>query len=252
AEVRVVTVLHGGSPGATDMPVSDAARTFGRDRRRDRSLGGPHSRGCQTAPESVAAGEPDEARTGERSGRNIARTAAPPPDTVPRRRVRTSEPSKVAVGNDGLRRRPESRSARTEPLRSSPQENAAMEDSLARSVGTLAAALVYLAPAAAQPQFEPRMKRHLPWDVAMTYAVALGDVDGDGDLDRVTTSFFDTYGPSDGWITLALNDGSGVFRDVTTARMPTFDMSARAVALADVDGDGDLDIIAPESGRAHV
>lgn len=69
---------------------------------------------------------------------------------------------------------------------------------------------------------------------ASAAAPTLGDVDGDGDLDilqlhgRVLRQF--------------VNDGGGNFTDVTEARMPPVTgFSNEAVALVDVDRDGDLD-----------
>ncbi|MBJ6109236.1 VCBS repeat-containing protein [Hymenobacter sp. BT523] len=66
--------------------------------------------------------------------------------------------------------------------------------------------------------------------------VAVGDVDGDGDLDFVTANF---RGP----ISVRLNNGSGTFgpgRDVSVSG------NVRSVTLGDVDGDGDLDLLAPD------
>ena len=64
-----------------------------------------------------------------------------------------------------------------------------------------------------------------------TSAVALGDVNGDGDLDLVTV----------GAETLIYtNNGSGVYTDSTQSFASS---DSKAVALADLDGDGDLDII---------
>ena len=62
------------------------------------------------------------------------------------------------------------------------------------------------------------------------------DVDGDGDLDLVVTSM-------GGRNSLFLNDGAGKFRDATTGSgfVPEGRGSTTA-ALADVDGDGDLDL----------
>jgi hypothetical protein len=73
-------------------------------------------------------------------------------------------------------------------------------------------------------------------DVA--HDVGLGDVDGDGDLDAVTASL---WRPADSSITSKVwrNDGRGHFTD-SGQRLAT-DAWSFAVALGDVDGDGDLD-----------
>ncbi|HET6204992.1 MAG TPA: FG-GAP-like repeat-containing protein [Planctomycetota bacterium] len=71
-----------------------------------------------------------------------------------------------------------------------------------------------------------------------TQAVALGDMDGDGDLDALVGN--GPYGAAQ-QNRLQLNDGTGVFTDVTAANLPALLDSPRAVALGDVDGDGDLD-----------
>ena len=66
-----------------------------------------------------------------------------------------------------------------------------------------------------------------------TYAVAFGDVDGDGDLDLAVGN----YGPN----LVYLNDGDGTF-DTTSHTFGTGSDGTYAVAFGDVDGDGDLDL----------
>ena len=77
-------------------------------------------------------------------------------------------------------------------------------------------------------------------------AVVLGDVDGDGDLDAV----FGSFGGTDR-NRLLQNDGSGAFTDVTPGHLPTSGAQTNALALGDVDGDGDLDLVSGE-GDAFV
>jgi FG-GAP-like repeat len=66
--------------------------------------------------------------------------------------------------------------------------------------------------------------------------VAVGDIDGDGHMDVVTSS----HGA--GLVSL-FGDGKGTFR-VERRGLPTQDFSSQAIALADANGDGKLDIIA--------
>jgi uncharacterized repeat protein (TIGR01451 family) len=79
-----------------------------------------------------------------------------------------------------------------------------------------------------------------------SFAVALGDLDGDGDLDAVVAN---DAQPQD----VYLNDGTGRF--VAQPLFPTFGSSqvpSRDLALGDIDGDGDLDaLIANQNGYAQ-
>ena len=89
----------------------------------------------------------------------------------------------------------------------------------------------------------------LPTDSDRTTSVVLGDVDGDGDLDLVCGTRPKDYGPVqytyylEGQNRLYLNDGSGSFTDVTASQMPMDNDRTQSAVFADVDGDGDLDVI---------
>ncbi|MCI0585367.1 MAG: VCBS repeat-containing protein, partial [Planctomycetes bacterium] len=87
----------------------------------------------------------------------------------------------------------------------------------------------------------------LPALLGYTTAVALGDVDGDGDLDAFVGNF-DNSGPDDQEL-LHLNSGTGVFTDVTATNLPVLLDHTTAVALGDVDGDGDLDAFVGNVGQ---
>jgi hypothetical protein len=76
-----------------------------------------------------------------------------------------------------------------------------------------------------------------------TRAVALGDVDGDGDPDAVFGNVFDD---SNGQNRLYLNDGNGVF--MPPSQIPADRDETFSVALGDLDGDGDVDLVIGNSG----
>ncbi len=77
---------------------------------------------------------------------------------------------------------------------------------------------------------------------AASYSVALGDLDGDGDLDAYVGR---RLSPNEVWI----NDGDGTF----TATGQIFETSTTSdVALGDLDGDGDLDVFEVIPGNDQV
>ncbi|HKB16489.1 MAG TPA: VCBS repeat-containing protein, partial [Planctomycetota bacterium] len=92
---------------------------------------------------------------------------------------------------------------------------------------------VPVAPSVAQGQLFGDLRRMMPADAGDTRAIALGDLDGDSDIDALVGDF--------GSIRLYLNDGSAVFTRPSSLLVPTGDTSA--VALGDVDADGDLDAL---------
>ena len=79
---------------------------------------------------------------------------------------------------------------------------------------------------------------HLPASSLPVTALALGDVDSDGDVDAVLGG--DVFGRK----RLYLNTGNGVFDDVTATHLPGSGRQTEDLALADLDGDGDLDLVA--------
>lgn len=79
---------------------------------------------------------------------------------------------------------------------------------------------------------------------------ALGDIDGDGDLDAFAAVGKPTLGTSDSQDDLILlNDGSG---NLTVYTQSLGNTDSTSVALGDVDGDGDLDALVGTSHGARV
>jgi hypothetical protein len=67
--------------------------------------------------------------------------------------------------------------------------------------------------------------------------VTLGDVDGDGDLDMLVAN---SGGLSPGSVSVRLNNGTGTFSGTTDLAM---NANPNSAVLADVDADGDLDMV---------
>jgi hypothetical protein len=75
--------------------------------------------------------------------------------------------------------------------------------------------------------------------------VALGDIDGDGDLDMLNTHFSAVSNT----VSIRLNDGTGKFVSGPSAGVGN---APKRVVLGDVDGDGDLDILTANQGSNTV
>ncbi len=82
-------------------------------------------------------------------------------------------------------------------------------------------------------KFANSVPRRYSGKPAISNVVALGDIDGDQDVDLV----FGNDGPT----TLHLNDGQGVFS--ASERLPRFADDTRSLLLVDLDGDRDLDVV---------
>jgi enediyne biosynthesis protein E4 len=76
-------------------------------------------------------------------------------------------------------------------------------------------------------------------------AAVFADVDGDSDLDLFVSSL---SGPN----ALLLNDGKGHFTDATDAAGLRLKAGSHSVALADIDGDGDLDLYVANNGEMSI
>ena len=92
-------------------------------------------------------------------------------------------------------------------------------------------------------RFQDATATHLPRNTDGVDAVAVGDLDGDGDLDILVGSHSTST-------RLYRNDGTGFFTEETTGRIDS--LNARALAVADVNGDGHADVIASKPPRDEV
>ena len=84
--------------------------------------------------------------------------------------------------------------------------------------------------------FTAAAANRLPGDVGATSGVVAADLNGDRQPDLVFTS-------EEGPPRLLINDGAGVFTDSTATSLPTGLPGALGLAAADLDGDGNLDLV---------
>ena len=79
-----------------------------------------------------------------------------------------------------------------------------------------------------------------PIGLGTTQDLLLLDIDEDTDQDLLVVN--------EGFNRLLVNDGTGFFTDETTTRLPGIDAESREADSADVDNDGDLDIVVGNVG----
>ena len=94
--------------------------------------------------------------------------------------------------------------------------------------------------------FQNATAARMPVLAGFTNELVLVDVDLDGDLDLAIVA---GYGVERN--RLYLNDGTGVFSDATELRMPSIPTSTFALAVGDVDGDEDPDLVIGDQGTPN-
>jgi hypothetical protein len=101
--------------------------------------------------------------------------------------------------------------------------------------------------------FEDETESRLPerGTLEETREAKLGDVDGDGDLDLFFANVEAFVANADRQNRLLLNDGNGVFTDVTQSQLPDDSDRSFTALMIDLDNDGDLDIVTGNTNGAN-
>jgi len=92
-------------------------------------------------------------------------------------------------------------------------------------------------------QFTDVSATHFPLMREATFALALADVDGDGDMDVIHANDVDFLNPSSPQNVMFINDGHGKFTNQTKLWLPVRYDFTHAVVVGDLDGDRDVDIL---------
>jgi hypothetical protein len=103
------------------------------------------------------------------------------------------------------------------------------------------------APKSAWPPYQKRNKDN-------PRTVALGDIDGDGDIDVVASfHFLNSITQPPVTIRIYLNDGKGNFVDASSKLLPKkkLQLNTQDLILVDVDGDKDLDMVISLAGTIY-
>ncbi len=79
-----------------------------------------------------------------------------------------------------------------------------------------------------------------------TNHLRVSDLDGDGDLDIVLVNYGGFFSNGTAQELVIYENDAGVFTDVSNTAIDGFEGRIRQVSIGDVDGDGDLDIFAPD------